>query len=800
MIYERSADYFMTDFDLINMEEFLNEVQQVVPLRERTYKMITMRGIVVFPGQSLNFDLSRDKSLLAAEGAINSGEEIFLVSQKNLSTMNPTPKDINRVGTLVTIKQVMRLPNDNLRILVVGRERKEIGNYVSMTPYFEVTLKDYPNFPSNPTEVEAMKRRVSEQIEEYKKLNPKLPPDVMLSLNIFNIRNFVGIVGTFLIKNEVERQKLLEIQDEYSQLEEIHRWFFNECEIMHLEKKIATKAREAIDKNHKEYFLREQIKAIHNELGDVEDEINKYKRRIEEKKLPEKVVEKLNKEIIKIEKAASNSPELGVSRAYVEWILDLPWNEASEDNLDLKTARKILEEDHYGIEKIKQRIVEFLAVHKLTKNLKGPILCFVGPPGVGKTSIVSSIARSANKELVTMSLGGVRDEAEIRGHRRTYIGSMPGRIIAGMKQAGVNNPVFLLDEIDKMSSDFRGDPASAMLEVLDPNQNHNFKDHYIEVPYDLSSVMFVATANTLDTIPSPLLDRMEVIELSGYTYEEKLEIAKKYLLPKQIKANGLEEKFVIISDKIMVKIISLYTRESGVRNLERELATICRKIAVKIVEKSIDKSKKVKLVEKDLEEYLGVVKFKPDKLHDEDEVGLSTGLAWTSVGGTTLNIEVAIIPDGKGDIILTGSLGDVMKESAQTALTLVKTRADEFNIPHEAFKTHDIHIHLPEGATPKDGPSAGITLATAILSAFSKRKVDKNIAMTGEVTLRGKVLSIGGLKEKSLAAFRHGIKKIIIPSENEKDVTELPNEVKDNLEIIYADTIDTVFQNALILH
>ncbi|MCL2861910.1 MAG: AAA family ATPase, partial [Firmicutes bacterium] len=568
MIYERSADYFMTDFDLINMEEFLNEVQQVVPLRERTYKMITMRGIVVFPGQSLNFDLSRDKSLLAAEGAINSGEEIFLVSQKNLSTMNPTPKDINRVGTLVTIKQVMRLPNDNLRILVVGRERKEIGNYVSMTPYFEVTLKDYPNFPSNPTEVEAMKRRVSEQIEEYKKLNPKLPPDVMLSLNIFNIRNFVGIVGTFLIKNEVERQKLLEIQDEYSQLEEIHRWFFNECEIMHLEKKIATKAREAIDKNHKEYFLREQIKAIHNELGDVEDEINKYKRRIEEKKLPEKVVEKLNKEIIKIEKAASNSPELGVSRAYVEWILDLPWNEASEDNLDLKTARKILEEDHYGIEKIKQRIVEFLAVHKLTKNLKGPILCFVGPPGVGKTSIVSSIARSANKELVTMSLGGVRDEAEIRGHRRTYIGSMPGRIIAGMKQAGVNNPVFLLDEIDKMSSDFRGDPASAMLEVLDPNQNHNFKDHYIEVPYDLSSVMFVATANTLDTIPSPLLDRMEVIELSGYTYEEKLEIAKKYLLPKQIKANGLEEKFVIISDKIMVKIISLYTRESGVRNLE----------------------------------------------------------------------------------------------------------------------------------------------------------------------------------------------------------------------------------------
>ena len=780
------------------MEEFLNEVIEVTPVRERTYKMITMRGIVVFPGQSLNFDLSRDKSLLAAEGAISSGEEIFLVSQKNSSSMNPVPKDINRVGTLVTIKQVMRLPNDNLRILVVGRERKEIGNYVSMTPYFEVTLKEYPYCPSNPIELEAMKRRVLQQIEEYKKFNPKLPPDVMLSLNIFNIKNFVGIVGTFLMKDEITRQNLLEIQDEYGQLEEIHNWFYNECEIMHLEKKIATKAREAIDKNHKEYFLREQIKAIHNELGDVEDEINEYRRRIEEKNLPEKVVEKLNREIIKIEKSASSSPEIGVSRSYVEWILDLPWNEASVDNLDLKTARKILEEDHYGIEKVKQRIIEFLAVHKLTKNLKGPILCFVGPPGVGKTSIVSSIAKSAGKELVTMSLGGVRDEAEIRGHRKTYIGSMPGRIIAGMKQAGVNNPVFLLDEIDKMSSDFRGDPASAMLEVLDPNQNHNFKDHYIEVPYDLSSVMFVATANTLDTIPSPLIDRMEIIELSGYTYEEKLEIAKRYLLPKQIKANGLEEKFVTISDKVMLKIISLYTRESGVRNLERELAAICRKVAVKIVEKSITLDKKVKINEKDLEEYLGVVKYKPDKQNENDEIGLSTGLAWTSVGGTTLNIEVAIISEGKGDIILTGSLGDIMKESAQTALTLVKTRADEFGIPHEAFKTHDIHIHLPEGATPKDGPSAGITLATAILSAFSKRKVDKNTAMTGEVTLRGRVLSIGGLKEKSLAAFRHGIKKIIIPYENKKDVAELPSEVKDNLEIIYADTIDTVFQNALV--
>ncbi|MCL2234690.1 MAG: endopeptidase La [Firmicutes bacterium] len=780
------------------MEEFLNEIIEVAPIKERTYKMITMRGIVVFPGQSLNFDLSRDKSLLAAEGAINSGEEIFLVSQKNLTTMNPAPKDINRIGTLVTIKQVMKLPNDNLRILVVGRERKEIGNYVSMTPYFEVTLKDFPNIPSNPIEVEAMKRRVSEQIEEYKRLNPKLPPDVMVSLNIFNIRSFVGIVGTYLIKDDATRQKLLEIQDEYSQLEEIYRWFFNECEIMHLEKKIATKAREAIDKNHKEYFLREQIKAIHNELGDIEDEINEYKKRMEEKKLPEKVVEKLKKELIKIEKATSNSPELGVSRAYVEWILDLPWNEKSENNLDLKLARKILEEDHYGIEKIKQRIVEFLAVHKLTNTLKAPILCFVGPPGVGKTSIVSSIAKSAGKELVTMSLGGVRDEAEIRGHRKTYIGSMPGRIIAGMKQAGVNNPVFLLDEIDKMSSDFRGDPASAMLEVLDPNQNHNFKDHYIEVPYDLSSVMFLATANYLEDIPSPLLDRMEIIELSGYTYEEKLEIAKKYLLPKQIKANGLEEKFVTIADKVMLKIISSYTRESGVRNLEREIGAICRKIAVKIVEKNIDKSKKVKVSEKDLEEYLGVPKFKSDKQNEEDEIGLSTGLAWTSVGGTTLSIEVALIPDGKGDMVLTGSLGDVMRESAQTALTLVKTRANEFNISHEAFKNNDIHIHFPEGATPKDGPSAGITIATALLSAFANRKVDKNVAMTGEVTLRGRVLSIGGLKEKSLAAFRHGIKKIIIPSENEKDVTELPNEVKDNLEIVLADTIDTVFQSALV--
>ncbi len=777
----------------------INEtIGEIIPQVRTPYKMIALRGVVVFPGQSVNFDLGRDKSLHALNKAIEAGEDVFLVAQKHSSASNPAPKDIYRVGTLSRIKQVIKLPNDCVRVLAVGKERMEIDSYVSIAPFFEVTLKDYPYEDSDPLLLEAAKRNAREQLELYKKLDAKLPSEVDVSLNSSSTRYFIGVMGTYIIKDDAEKQKLLQNKTEHGQLEDIYEFLTRECEILAVEKKISAKVRASIDKNQREYYLREQIKAIHDELGDNSDEIEEYKKRMQEKDLPEYVAEKIKKELSRLERMSPTSPESGVSRTYIDCLLELPWSEEKEENTDLAKAKAILDEDHYGLEKVKERIIEYLAVHRLTNSLKGPILCFVGPPGVGKTSIVSSIARASGRKLVSMSLGGVRDEAEIRGHRRTYIGALPGRILSGMKQAGVVNPVFLLDEIDKMSSDFRGDPASAMLEVLDPNQNNSFKDHYVELPYDLSKVMFVTTANSLEPIPAPLLDRMEVIELSGYTYEEKLQIAKKYLLPKQLTANGLDEKRVSIPDDVMMTIISQYTRESGVRNLEREIATVARKIAVKVVNAGEKAKKKYEVGKEDVSEYLGVAKYKDDLMNELDEVGLATGLAWTSVGGVTLNIEVAVIPEGKGEIILTGSLGDVMKESCQTALTLVKSKAKEYGIAADKFKTNDIHIHLPEGATPKDGPSAGITMATAIMSAFSGKKVDKNVAMTGEVTLRGKVLAIGGLKEKSLAAFRSGVKKLIIPAENEKDVAELPAEVKDNLQIIYADNIDTVFENALI--
>ena len=555
--------------------------------------------------------------------------------------------------------------------------------------------------------------------------------------------------------------------------------------------------RESVDKNQKEYYLREQIKAIHAELGDDEEEIETFRQKAAEKNLPDYAVEKLEKELARMSKMAPTSPEAGVIRTYVEWMLDLPWSESTSDPIDLDKAEEVLDEDHYGLEKVKERIIEYLAVHSLSGNLKGAVLCFVGPPGVGKTSIVSSIARAAGRKLVQMSLGGVRDEAEIRGHRRTYIGAMPGRILSGMKTAGVNNPVFLLDEIDKMSSDFRGDPASAMLEVLDPNQNNAFKDHYLEMPYDLSKTMFVCTANTLDTIPAPLLDRMEVIELSGYTYEEKLQIAKRYLFPKQLEANGMKAGSVTIPDDVMNEIIAGYTRESGVRNLEREIATVIRKLAVKAVKNKKEKSS-FTVTHDDLAVYLGPAKYKNNVKNELDSVGLATGLAWTSVGGVTLNIEVALIPGGKGEITLTGNMGDVMKESARIALSLVRSRADRYSIPKEKFTENDIHVHIPEGATPKDGPSAGITLATAMLSALSSKKVSRDVAMTGEITLLGRVLAIGGLKEKSLAAFRSGVKTLIIPKENEKDVADIPNEVKDHVEIKLVSEIDEVFALAIV--
>ncbi|MCL2847270.1 MAG: endopeptidase La [Firmicutes bacterium] len=781
------------------MEELHKQtIQNITSTNEAVYKMITLRGVVAFPGQMVHFDILRDKSIIALNKAMEEGKTVFLATQKNANTLSPQPKDIHRIGCLAQLKQVIRMPGDAVRVMAFATDRATINNYVTLMPHFEVTVEPYPSEPSETLLVEAIRRKISEQFEQYRKLNNRIPPDVDAALRISDATNFIGLFGTHILKKDDEKQKLLMLPDEFSQLEEIYTYLTRECEILGVEKKISQKVSQNIAKHQKDLFLREQIKVIHEELGDNADELLEFKERVEKKKMPESVKERCLKEITKLERMSQQGPEAAVSRSYIEWILDLEWDKQSKDTVDLKKVKKILDEDHYSIEKVKERIVEYLAVTKLNKEIKGPILCFVGPPGVGKTSIVESIARASGRKFVSMSLGGVRDEAEIRGHRRTYIGALPGRIISAMKNAETINPVFLLDEIDKMSSDFRGDPASAMLEVLDPNQNAKFKDHYLELPYDLSKVMFVTTANTLDTIPMPLLDRMEIIELSGYTQEEKLQIAKRYLLPKQIKANGLEEGQVNIDDKVMLKITSGYTRESGVRNLEREIGTVCRKVAVKVVNGDIKKGESFSVESKHLTDFLGVEKYKKDKSLESDEVGTATGLAWTSVGGTTLTIEVVLIPSGKGDIILTGSLGDVMRESCQAAMSLVKTRAEAFGIPSEAFKTNDVHVHFPEGATPKDGPSAGITIATAVLSAFSGKKISKSVAMTGEVTLRGKVLAIGGLKEKSLAAYRVGIKKIIIPSENKKDVKDLPSEVTDTVKIIFADNIDEVFDNAFV--
>ena len=778
--------------------EKIVDAEEIIAYKDKSmlYKMIALRNTVIFPTQTVHFDLGRDKSLIALERAYANKEPIFLVSQIDKTVANPTENDIYKVGVLARIQQVIKLPNDTSRVLVTGLNRYEIAGYKSVSPCFEVYLKDFYTIHAPENELVAIKGALRSELDTFFKLDHKIPKENIPALSVVDGDKFIASASMYLYDNNSARQELLETANEYEQLKKIYERVVSLTEILAAEKRIATSVRESMDKNQKEYYLREQVKAIHAELGDDEQEIEIFREKAKEKNLPEYAMEKFEKELNRMSKMSSTSPEAGVIRTYIECVLDLPWNEQTETPIDLVKAEEILDAEHYGLEKVKERIIEYLAVHQLSGNLKGAVLCFVGPPGVGKTSIVSSIARSAGRELVQMSLGGVRDEAEIRGHRKTYIGAMPGRIISGMKNAGVNNPVFLLDEIDKMSSDFRGDPASAMLEVLDPNQNSEFKDHYLEMPYDLSKTMFVCTANSLETIPTPLLDRMEVIRLSGYTYAEKLQIAKRYLFPKQLKANGMQDGSVSISDKVLEKIIMQYTRESGVRSLEREIASVIRKLAVKTV-KSGDKNAKYKVSEKDLENYLGPPKYKESEQNKEDAIGLVTGLAWTSVGGVTLDIEVAVLPDGKGEITLTGNMGDVMKESARTAYSLVRSLSNKYDIDKELFKSYDLHIHIPEGATPKDGPSAGITLTTAILSALTKKKVRADVAMTGEITLTGKVLAIGGLKEKSLAGYRAGVKTLIIPYENEKDITDIPNEVKENVEIKTVKTINDVLAIAL---
>ena len=770
------------------------EMQKEITGQKRM-KVVFIRTNVLFPGQILSFELDKNNDVLRLmEDARAKNEDILVIAEKNPNKEGATPDDAYSVGTTARITQILRLPNDSGRAVVRGGERMKTLEYVAVAP-FEAVVEPFGTELTDDAESRALIKLIQEECASALSSAVKLNKDIISQASVESIDRLICELAYFLFLKDSERQELLEIADKKQQLEAIYKKLIASREVLDAEKRISQRVKESVDKNQKEYYLREQIKAIHDELGDDEDEKARYLKVAKEKNLPPYAVEKLQKEMARMDKMAANSPEAGVIRTYIEWLLDLPWGNESQENPDLKKAEEMLDADHYGLEKIKERIIEYLAVHKLTDNNKGTILCFVGPPGVGKTSIVESIARAAGRQFVQMSLGGVRDEAEIRGHRRTYIGAMPGRILSGMKSAGVNNPVFLLDEIDKMSSDFRGDPASAMLEVLDPNQNDKFKDHYLEIPYDLSKVMFVATANTTESIPTPLLDRMELIELTGYTYEEKLQIAKRYLLPKQIKNNGMSDCIISVSDDALMKIIAGYTRESGVRNLEREIGSLIRKLAVKRINDGITS---FSVNADDLKSYLGAVKFRDDVKESEPLVGVATGLAWTSVGGVTLKVETALIPEGKGDIILTGNMGDVMKESCRTAVSVVRSRMEKYGISPEKFTKYDLHIHIPEGATPKDGPSAGITLSTAVLSVMTGRKVRDDVAMTGEVTLTGRVLAIGGLKEKSLAAMRSGEKTLIIPDENLKDVEDLPNEVKDSLEIITVNVVDQVFERALL--
>lgn len=764
----------------------------------RILPLLPLRGLTVFPFMTLYFDVGRQKSIKSLEEAMINDQLIFLVAQKDASSDSPDVDDIYSIGTVSKVKQLLKLQGDTIRVLVEGISRAEIKKVVQKEPFFIVEVTEHEvdeKFDDN--EVEALKRRLVSTFEGYVKLSGKVSPDAALTVgDINNINQISDIIANNIPLKLEQKQEILSEFHPLRRIEKLLKILYQETEILEIEKDINAKVRKQIDKMQKEYYLREQMKVIQTELGDKEGitgEVEEYKSRIEEAGFPEEVEKKVLKELDRLLKIPQGSAEGSVIRTYIDWIFDLPWSKSTEEIIDLEYAKDVLEQDHYGLTKVKERIIEYLAVQKLKNSLKGPILCLVGPPGVGKTSIAKSIAKALNRNYVRISLGGVKDESEIRGHRRTYVGSMPGRIISALKQAGSNNPLILLDEIDKMSSDFRGDPASAMLEVLDSEQNFAFRDHYLELPFNLSNVLFLTTANSLDTVPRPLLDRMEVIELSSYTEEDKANIAMKYLLPKQIELHGLTSKNIRIDEGTIRDVINFYTREAGVRNLEREIGSICRKVAKTIVSEN---RRTITVSRNNLEKFLGIKKYRFDYANEKDEIGIATGLAWTSVGGVTLSIEVNIMP-GNGKLELTGHLGDVMKESAKAAISFIRSVCKELRISEDFYEKNDIHIHVPEGATPKDGPSAGITLATAMVSALSGVPVDRTVAMTGEITLRGRVLPIGGLKEKVLAAHRAGIKTVIIPIDNKKDIDEIPENVRKSLKFICASDMKTVLKNAL---
>lgn len=763
--------------------------------------LLALRGIIVFPGMTVNLDVGRDKSINAVNAAMQLDKKILLVTQRDAETADPKREELYNYGVVAEIKQLLKLPSGAIRILIQGLERAELTSLID-APFKDTYLEGFAMpvasiEPEENSETEAMRRVLLQSFEKWLVTGKKVTTEVMLNFkNITTAGEIADIIAGYLTISIDEKEELLELADVKERMHKLHTFLCKELEIAELEKNITQEVRKQIEKNQREYYLREQIKVINKELGEGDErqaEVDEYKKQMEGRDLPPEVADKINKELDRLYKMPPMMAESGVIRNYVETLLALPWGIYGKDNFDLKHAEKVLNKDHYGLEKVKERILEYLAVRALTKSGKGPILCLVGPPGVGKTSLAQSVARAIDRKFTRMSLGGVHDEAEIRGHRRTYIGAMPGRIIHGMQTCGVMNPVFLLDEVDKMSSDFRGDPASALLEVLDPEQNNTFSDHYVEIPFDLSQVFWIVTANTVETIPPALLDRMEVVQLSSYTEDEKVKIAELHLLPKERQNNGLTAKTLSITEDALRMIIRGYTREAGVRNLERKIAAVCRKTALRIVN---GEAKSAKVTAKNLHKYLGKVIYLEDDVSLEAAAGICTGLAWTRVGGELLKVEV-VACKGKGHLALTGQLGDVMKESAQAGYTYIRSRADELGLDKDFYEATDIHIHLPEGAIPKDGPSAGITMATAMISALTGRKVKKNLAMTGEITLSGRVLPVGGIKEKFLAAHRYGVKTIIMPAKNEQDLEELPANVRAKMHFIPVKHMDEVLKIAL---
>jgi len=762
--------------------------------------LLPLRDIIVFPHMVVPLFVGRQKSIAALEAAMAGDHAILLAAQKEAKTNDPAREDIHSVGTLGHVVQLLRLPDGTVKVLVEGKGRARITSFTAEDRYFSVAVEPIEETTARTPELEALMRSINSTFEAYVRANKKIPPEMVMTASAIDDASRLAdtVVSHLTVKLE-DKQDLLETFDTAERLEKVLGFMRSEMEILEVEKRIRSRVKKQMEKTQKEYYLNEQMRAIQKELGEKDEfknEIQELEERLGKLKMPEDAHEKTEKEIKKLKMMSPMSAEATVVRNYIDWMLALPWGDYSDDRIDIKEARRVLDEDHCGLDKVKERILEYLAVTKLVGQVKGPILCLVGPPGVGKTSLGRSIARAMGRAFVRVSLGGVRDEAEIRGHRRTYIGALPGKVIQGLKKAGKGNPVFLLDEIDKMSTDFRGDPASAMLEVLDPEQNGTFNDHYLDIDYDLSKVMFVTTANMLDRIPRPLQDRMEIIRIAGYTELEKLDIARGFLVAKQREANGLSAEQIVFADSAIQLIIRRYTKEAGVRNLERELASICRKVAVKVA--SVEHPKPVHVSAKSVEKYLGPPRFRYGRAEDEAVVGITTGLAWTEMGGELLNTEVTVLP-GKGKLTITGQLGEVMQESAQAAMSYVRSRASELGLRSDFYQQIDVHIHVPEGAIPKDGPSAGITMATSLVSALTRMPVRHDTAMTGEITLRGRVLPIGGLKEKLMAAHRAGIKRVLIPFENAKDIEELPTVIQRAMEIKPVEHMDDVLDNALVL-